>query len=98
MNFRKSTKLSERGHDKARGMVKETAKDRFLNEKKQLEHEYHENKEIIEKLMNEKYDYFGTKEMHSMYYVSFKNSANGDIQELLFQFHDNYSKLKDMWE
>ena len=85
-------------HDRSRGMVKETARTRFLGEKKNMEHELTENRTTISKLLNDKYDYHSTQRRRGGYVVKFQNHEDHTLKKLTFHYETNLRELETLWE
>lgn len=84
-------------HDKARGMVKETSRIRFMEEQKDREHELTHHRTEIHKLLNEHYQYLTTERRKNGYMVKFQNPETHKMQKLMFQFETNLRELEEEW-
>jgi hypothetical protein len=85
-------------HDKSRGMVKETSRDKFLGEKKEMEHELSENRITINKLLNERFTYHSTQRRRGGYVVKFQNPSTHTMEKLTFHYENNLKALENLWE
>ena len=85
-------------HDKSRGMIKETSRDKFLDEKKEMEHELSHNKETVTKLLNEHYTYKTTSRTRGQYVVKFQHPESHKMERLNFNFEPNLKTLENMWQ
>lgn len=85
-------------HDKSRGMINERSRDRFIHEKKDLEHELTHHKTEIQKLLNEHYTYHSTQRRRNGYVVKFQDPTDHHMEKLTFQFETNLKTLEKMWE
>lgn len=84
-------------HDKSRGMVKEASRDRFMEEKKEMEHELAHNKTMVTKLMNENFIYESTSKRRGGYVVKFQNPETHKLEKLTFQYEPNLKSLETEW-
>lgn len=84
-------------HDKSRGMVKETQRTRFIEEKKEMEHELTECKLMIKKFMNDHYVYHSTQKRHGGYLVKFQDPADHHLEKLNIQYESNLKTLETLW-
>ena len=78
-------------------LYRESAKERYGQEKKELGAELHDNKLTIEKLFNDKFEYYDEVIEHSSHHVVFKKSQADSFKEVVFNFEENYNHLKSMW-
>lgn len=84
-------------HSKTGETLREKSKERYLNEKKQFEHELSHNKELIAKALNDGYRYTKTEDDHFCQVVYLKND-NQKTKKITFDFPENYNELKSLWE
>jgi len=84
-------------HDKSSGMVREKARERFMGEQKEMEHELSHHRETITKLMNDDYAFISTSKHRSQYVVKFQHPDSHKMQKLTFQFEPNLKQLENMW-
>ena len=82
-------------HDKARGMLREKSKDRYLHEKKEMEHELQQNRETIEKALNENYHFVKETTSHHSKVVHFTD--DNKVIKVRFDYEDNFVKLHELW-
>jgi hypothetical protein len=76
---------------------RETAKKNFHEEKKELEHEFATNQELIKKLENDKYEFKGESITKGKHVIEFFNRDTKLEKKITFDFEENYVKLKDLW-
>jgi len=86
-----------RMHDKSRGMIKETSRKNFLDEKKEMEHELSHNKEVLSKLLNEHYTYKTTSRHRGHYVVKFQHPETHRMERLNFYYEPNLKSLEKQW-
>ena len=84
-------------HDKSRAMIKETSRERFLEEKKEMEHELSHNKETLTKLLNDHYTYKTTSRSRGQYIVKFQHPTTHKMAKLNFNYEPNYRELETIW-
>lgn len=84
-------------HDRSRGMVREKSRARYMEEKKEMEHELSNHREEITKLLNEDFRHFETSRYRGQYVVKFQHPDTKRIQKLTFHFEPNFSELEPMW-
>ncbi len=84
-------------HDKSSGMVREKARERFMGEKKEMEHELTHHKTEIMKLMNDDYSYMETSKYRGQYVVKFQHPDTHRMQKLTFHYEPNLKQLETMW-
>ena len=84
-------------HDKSRNTIRETTKDRFMTEKKDMEHEYTHNKTQVAKLLNDNFKYESTSKRRGGYVVKFQNPETHKLEKLTFEFESNLKHLEDTW-
>ncbi len=80
-------------HDKSNGTIREEARNHFLAEKKEREHEINHAKIQIQKWVNDGFYYEKTEDLHNGVRVTFTNKDKHK-QHLDFMFPDNYNLLK----
>lgn len=80
-------------HDKSRGTLRESARDHYLGEKKEHEHELANAKEKITKYFNDGYRFSRREELEKSIRITFANASN-DEKHIDFQFPDNFDALK----
>lgn len=85
-------------HDKAKGMIKESSKIRFMEEVKEREHELEHHRTQIHKLMNEHYEYLSTERRKTGYMVRFQNPDTHKLEKITFQYETNLKALENEWE
>lgn len=83
-------------HDKSRGMIRERSRDRFMEEKKDMEHELAHHRESIIKLMNEHYDVIDTRRQRGNYIVKFQHPDSHRMERLVFHYEPNYRELEPL--
>lgn len=86
-----------RMHDRSRGMIKETSRDRFMDEKKEMEHELSQNKDTLLKLLNEHYTYKTTSKHRGQFVVKFQHPDTHKMQRINFHFEPNLKTLENLW-
>ncbi len=84
-------------HNKARGMVKESSRERFMHEQKEIEHEFNENKTTIMKLMNDRFTYYDTRKQKNDWVIRFQNPDDKSMRKVTCHFEANYEHLKPLW-
>ncbi len=84
-------------HDKSRGMVREKSRTRFMEEKKEMEHELTHHREQVVKLLNDDFAHFQTSRYRGQYVVKFQHPDNKRIEKLTFHFEPNYKQLEELW-
>lgn len=82
-------------HNRNGDMHSEESREHYLQEQKEVEHEFKKMKEIIEKLENEDYQYFSSKEEHNRYIIKYKKSGFDRYKTLKIKYGENFDKLKD---
>jgi hypothetical protein len=85
-------------HDRSRGMVKETSRDRFMEERKEMEHELSHHREAIHKLMNDRYAVTGTSLYRGQYVVKFQHPESHKMEKLTFHYEPNFKELEQLWQ
>lgn len=85
-------------HDKSRGMVRETSRERFTEEKKEMEHELSHHRESVTKLMNDHYTVLGIAEYRGQHVVKFQHPDTNRMEKLTFHYETNYNALQNMWK
>lgn len=99
MNFRNSHQRNVNSiHDRSSQTFRETSRSRYAHEKKEREHELHDNKNNILKVMNDHYEYLRANRDHGAYVVKFRNPESRKVKNFRFEFEDNYEKLRNIWE
>lgn len=84
-------------HDKSRGMVKETSRSRFIEEKKDMEHELTEGKLLVKKLMNDHFTYHSTQRRRGGYIVKFQDPQDHHFEKLNIHYETNLKTLETLW-
>jgi len=85
-------------HDKGKSTLRESSKERFMDEKKEMEHELSHNKEVITKLLNEHYTYKTTSKHRGHYVVKFQHPSTHKMEKLNFLFEPNLRTLESIWQ
>lgn len=85
-------------HDKSRGMVKEQARARFMEEQKDKQHELNHHKTEIHKLMNEHFQYQSTSRRKNGYVVKFQNPDTHKTEKITFHYETNLKELENEWQ
>lgn len=85
-------------HDKGRSMTRETSRSHFISEQKESEHELNHNRELIEKLHNDGYQFESADRSGDRYCVNFRCPKTQNIKTLDFLFEANYVKLESLWK
>jgi len=99
MHFRDSHKRNVScTHDRSSQTFRERSRKRYADEKKEREHELHDNQNDILKAMNDHFEHLRTNRDHGQYVVKFRNPENHRIRNFRFEYEDNYEKLKNIWE
>jgi len=88
---------NSRMHDKSRGMLRESARERFMGERKEMEHELSHHKTEIVKLLNDEYTYLETTRYRGQYVVKFQHPDTHRMQKLTFHYEPNLKQLENMW-
>lgn len=88
---------TSRMHDRSRGMVKETSRDRFMEERKEIAHELSHHKDAIHKLMNNHYTVVGTSLYRGQYVVKFQHPTSHKMTKLTFHYEPNFKELEQLW-
>ena len=88
---------NSRMHDKSRGMIRESARERFMGERKEMEHELSHHKTEIVKLLNDEYTYLETTRYRGQYVVKFQHPDTHRMQKLTFLYENNLKQLENMW-
>ncbi len=83
-------------HDKTRGMIKETSRDRFYSETKEMEHEFQGNKTTLEKALHENYRFEKETLSHHVSVIHLVNDQKKHIK-VRFEFEENLNKLRPMF-
>lgn len=81
-------------HDKSRGTIREQAREHFLQEKKEHEHELSDARTKIMKLVNEGYFFEKRENRKHEVYIYFAND-NKDREVIELKFPDNADLLKE---
>jgi len=85
-------------HDKGRAMVKETSRDRFMEEQKEMTHELSHHKSELTKLMNDNYTYSSSSRYRGQYVVKFQHPTTHTTKKLTFYYEPNYKELEQLWK
>jgi len=88
---------SARMHDKSRGMVKESSRERFMEEQREMAHELAHHKDAITKLMNDRYVATSTARYRNQYVVKFQHPDTHKMEKLTFHYEANYTELEQLW-
>lgn len=88
---------NSRMHDRSSGMVRESARERFMGERKEMEHELSHHKTEIVKLLNDEYTYLETTRYRGQYVVKFQHPDTHRMQKLTFHYEPNLKQLESMW-
>ena len=86
-----------RMHDKGRAMIKESSRTRYLDEKKEMEHELSSNKDTLTKLINEHYMYKTTSRHRGQYVVKFQHPTTHRMERINFHYEPNFKALEGIW-
>jgi len=98
MSFNQARSSHKSVHDKARGMFKEASRQRYNLEKKDKEHELTHHKDVITKLLNEKYTWVEDIHESDHYIVRMFKEQTHDAVEVPFYYETNYVELKSLWQ
>jgi hypothetical protein len=98
MSFNQSRSSHKSVHDKSRGMFREASRQRYNLEKKDKEHEFSHHKEVIEKLLNERYEWIEDLHEGDHYLVRLHQNSSKDTVEVPFYYETNYTELKGIWQ
>ena len=85
-------------HDKGRSMIRESSRERFMEEKKDMEHEEAHNREEVMKLLNEGYTYRETSAYRGQFTVKFQHPDTHKMQKLTFHYEPNLNAVSPLWE
>ncbi len=94
MHFRDSHKRNVScTHDRSSQTFRERSRKRYADEKKEREHELHDNQNDILKAMNDHYEHLRTNRDHGQYVVKFRNPRKIIVFVILdLNNEDNYEK------
>jgi hypothetical protein len=84
-------------HDKSRGMVKESSRDRFMEEQKEMAHELSHHKNELTKLMNDDYSFTSSSRYRGQYVVKFQHPTTHNTKKLTFHYEPNFKELEQLW-
>lgn len=84
-------------HDKSRGMIREKSRDRFMEERKEMEHELSHHRDAITKLINDRYTVTGTTEYRGQFVVKFQHPESHKMEKLTFHYEPNFKELETLW-
>lgn len=93
MSFRNNGKVGI-VHDKDNKMLRESAKHRYHDEKKELEREFKETSMKIKKSLNENYSYYNTVRDKDTYVLRFKKPDASDFVEFNIYYEENLKRLE----
>lgn len=85
-------------HDKGKATLRESSKERFADEKKEMEHELSKNRTVLTKLLNEHYTYKTTSKQRGQFIVKFQHPTTHKMEKLNFQFEPNLKSLENRWQ
>jgi len=95
---KKATTDYLRTHDKASTKtLRESSRDNFLHERKEMEKELASSIENIAKLYNDSYRYVETQNVRGRNVMIFKNDGN-KVKKIKFEFEENYHKAQEKVE
>lgn len=80
-----------------KGTRRESSKKHFQEEKKTMEHELCDNETIIRKVENDKYELKSDSIVKGRHVVEFLHPDTGKEKKVIFEFEENYNKLKHLW-
>lgn len=84
-------------HDRSSGMVREKARERYMEERKEMEHELSHHKSEVVKLLNDDYAYKETTHYRGQYVVKFQHPDTHRMEKLTFHYEPNLKELESMW-
>ncbi|MBN2898853.1 MAG: hypothetical protein JXO44_08765 [Clostridia bacterium] len=84
-------------HDKSRGMVKETSRERFMEEQREMAHELSHHRSEIEKLINDDYIATATSRSRNQYIVKFQHPTTHRMEKVTFHYEANFVELEPLW-
>ena len=85
-------------HDRGRSTLRERARKHFLQEKKDMEHEFQQNKALLNKWINDGFNFENVAREENKYIVHFVNPKTSDERDCLFNFESNYAQLENIWQ
>lgn len=88
---------TSRMHDRSRGMVRERARERFMEERKEMEHELNHHRDAIRKLLNEDFHYMSTSRYRRQYVVKFQHPDTHKMERVIFHYEPNLKELERLW-
>ncbi len=84
-----------RSHDKdSTKTLRESSRENFLHERKEMEKELSASIETICKLLNDRYRYVETQNIRGRNVMIFRNEEN-KIKKLRFEYEENYHRAED---
>ncbi|HKL10691.1 MAG TPA: hypothetical protein VJ990_04570 [Clostridia bacterium] len=84
-----------RSHDKdSTKTLRESSRENFLHEKKEMEKELSTNIETICKLLNDRYRYVETQTVRGRNVMIFRNEEN-KIKKIRFEYEKNYHRAEE---
>ncbi len=84
-----------RSHDKdSTKTLRESSRENFLHEKKEMEKELSASIETICKLLNDRFRYVETKSVRGRNIMIFRNDENR-IKKIKFEYEENYHRAED---
>ncbi|GEM_PF-1023399 len=84
-----------RSHDKdSTKTLRESSRENYLHEKKEMEKELSYNIETICKLLNDRYRFVETQNVRGRNVMIFRNEENR-IKKIRFEFEENYHRAED---
>jgi hypothetical protein len=95
---KKATTDYLRSHDKdSTKTLRESSRDNFLHERKEMEKELASSIESIMKLHNDRYRYVETQSVRGRNVMIFKNEEN-KVKKIGFEFEENYHKTVEKFK
>lgn len=88
---------SNHRHDKGRGMIRERAREQFVREHKEMDHEMIRNRDMVMKLINDGFEYLETERSDNRFDVAFINHRTHQTRHCYFDFEANYTAMMDLW-
>ena len=82
-------------HNRNGDMHSEESRENYLQEQKDVEHEFKKIREVIQKLKNEDYQHYSSKEEHNKYIIKYKKSGMDRYKKIEIKYGENFDKLKD---
>lgn len=90
---------SERNnHDRGRSTLRERARRHFFGQKKEMEHELTQNRNLVRKLFNDGYQFDSVTREDNRYEVHFLHPDTQERRDCIFNFESNYNQLASEWK